>query len=82
VLGAEFLQPPRPTTLRSPFRTTGGHFQFIINGVTPGKTSTVQTPPDLINWTTLLSTNVPLSTQIPIEDPTATNFSRRSYRTF
>jgi hypothetical protein len=50
--------------------------------VTTGSTNIVKTPPDLTNWTTLLSTNVPLSTQIPIEDPTATSFSRRSYRTF
>ena len=81
VLGAEFLPPPRPTPLRSPVRTSSGHYQFIIDGVTPGKTNTVQTSPNLTDWTTLLSTKVPLSTQIPIDDPTATN-AVRFYRTF
>ena len=81
VLGAEFLPPPRPTTLRSPVRTSSGHYQFIIDGVPPGKTNVVQTSPDLTNWTTLLSTNVPLSTQVPIDDPTATN-AVRFYRSF
>jgi len=37
VLGAEFLPPPRPTTLRSPVRTSSGHYQFVIDGVTPAR---------------------------------------------
>jgi len=50
--------------------------------VKPGATNLVQTSPDLPNWTTLLSTNVPLSTQLSIDEPTAANLTPRFYRTF
>lgn len=71
---------PAPTLL-PPILGPNGEFQFIINGVTPGRTNVVQRSADLSTWTSI-STNVAASNTLPIIDPSATNFNLRFYRSF
>ena len=70
--------PPR---LGAPRLGPNGHFQFIISGVTPGRTNVVQCSLDLSNWTAI-STNVAGSNIIPVSDPAPADSSRRFYRAF
>lgn len=68
-------------SLKAAMLGTNGQFQFIISGVTPGRTNIVQSSLDLVNWSSI-ATNVAVSHSLPILDSTATNSSGRFYRTF
>ena len=60
---------------------TNGQFQFTITGISPGRTSVVQSSLDLTSWIPI-STNVAVTRAIQVSDPEATNFVQRFYRVF
>jgi hypothetical protein len=70
-----------PPGLEAPLLGTNGAFQFIIKGVTPGRTNVIESSLDLSNWTAV-STNVALSNSIPFIDTAVPDSARRFYRTF
>jgi hypothetical protein len=70
-----------PPGLTAAMLGPGGHFQFIIEGVTPGRTNVVEVSPDLFNWSPM-GTNVAVGNSMLFLDPTPTIGERRFYRTF
>lgn len=70
-----------PPGLTATILGPGGHFQFIIEGVTPGKTNVVEVSPDLFNWSAI-GTNVAVGNSMLFLDSTPATSARRFYRTF
>lgn len=69
---------PAPDPSLSNPVSTNGHFQFAINGLI-GQKYALLSSPDLINWTGI-QTNLALSVNFTVTDPSASNSPARFYR--
>jgi hypothetical protein len=70
--------PASRPNLSSPVRLANGHFKFHVNG-TAGQTYTLQTSPDLFNWTSIITLAFPDSS-FDITDPNSGGGTRKFYR--
>jgi hypothetical protein len=77
VINGNVTGPSKPV-LSAPVRLSNGQFQFNFSG-NPGQNYTLQASSDLVNWSSLMTTNSSNSSYT-FTDPAATGMPRRFYR--